>query len=245
MLLQAQEAPVYQEINTPESGVKVFKASDYISFSLGFEFKATATDNLHAYIYKGTQDYAAATYQNYVDPATTPINKNLPVGSLPGSFNVSGTGAATYQIPVELPVASVDLMPSISLGYSSQSGNGNAGIGWHLQGFSAITRVSKNNYHDSQRQNITFTPDDAIALDGQRLIYLEGAPHGTTGAVYATEQENYMRITKTNNGYLATLKNGTTMEFGYTPDARKLQATDENQELGWLLNKVTDLYGNY
>jgi hypothetical protein len=245
IMMEAQVAPAYIELDSEESGDTTFVASDYISFLSGFSYKAVNGERLHAYIYPISDDYKSINYKSYINPATALINKSLPVGSLPGNFSVSKGGSANYSIPIELPAASVDFMPSLTLSYNSHAGNSACGIKWVLSGLFAINKVNRSNYFDGERKSIQYTKDDAIALNGQRLIKISDGGIDNIGAVYATEQEDYTRITRTVDGYVAKLKNGTTMEFGTKPTARILGAAEEKEELGWLLNKVTDIYGNF
>ncbi len=62
------------------------------------------------------------------------------VGSIPAEFNVSPTGAATYEIPIECPAGPNGLKPDLKFVYSSQMGDGLMGCGWTISGLSAITR---------------------------------------------------------------------------------------------------------
>ena len=76
------------------------------------------------------------------------------VGTIPASFGVTPTGAATYAIPITVPRGSGGLTPSIGLVYNSQSGEGAASYGWTLSGLSAITRCAKTIDDDGVTQAI-------------------------------------------------------------------------------------------
>lgn len=116
--------------------------------------------------------------------------------SIPDKVEVGPTGAATYSIPLEMPLGTNGFQPSLLINYNSQSGYGMLGIGWNIAGLSKIERGSKNFYHDEtvKRNGITFTDEDQLYLDGQRLILLSGQ-HFREGAVYGFEVENYARVT--------------------------------------------------
>ena len=116
--------------------------------------------------------------------------------SIPDKVEVGPTGAATYSIPLEMPPGTNGFQPSLLINYNSQSGYGMLGIGWNVSGLSKIERGSKNFYHDEtvKRNGITFTDEDQLYLDGQRLILLSGQ-HFREGAVYGFEVENYARVT--------------------------------------------------
>ena len=125
----------------------------------------------------------------------TPVSSGEPY-SIPDKVEVGPTGAATYSIPLEMLPGTNSFQPSLSINYNSQSGYGMLGIGWNVSGLSKIERGSKNFYHDEavKRNGITFTDEDQLYLDGQRLILLSGQ-HFREGAVYGFEVENYARVT--------------------------------------------------
>ncbi|MGB9428890.1 MAG: SpvB/TcaC N-terminal domain-containing protein, partial [Gammaproteobacteria bacterium] len=169
--------------------------------------------------------------------ASTPV-----VGTIPGSFGVTPTGAATYSIPIGVPRGSGGLTPTISLVYNSQSGSGAAGWGWTLSGLSAITRCNKTIDDDGVTQAVQLQSTDDYCLDGQRLR--------TTGTdTYDTELRQYDQITATSgtNGpdhFEVQTKSGTTYEYGNTADS-KILATGTSTVRVWALDKVTDANTNY
>jgi len=116
--------------------------------------------------------------------------------SIPDKVEVGPTGAATYSIPLEMLPGTNGFQPSFSINYNSQSGYGMLGIGWNIAGLSQIERGSKSFYYDEtvKRNGITFTDEDQLYLDGQRLILLSGQ-HFREGAIYGFEVENYARVT--------------------------------------------------
>ncbi|MDO9154547.1 MAG: lamin tail domain-containing protein, partial [Paludibacter sp.] len=181
------------------------------------------------------------------------IDTSLPIGSLPGQATVSPTGAATYQIPIEVPPGTNGLQPNLSIIYNSQGGSGLLGLGWDIAGLSAISRSPKNSYYDGENgKTIAFDNTDCLTLDGQRLILLSGE-NLTEGAVYGTEFENYTRVTITKSTFndihfVVTTKDGTTMEYGSTLDARVTSTNNHRSgvlvALTWKLNRITDVFGN-
>lgn len=169
------------------------------------------------------------------------------VGKTEGSFSVSPTGAATYTIPIKVQSGLSDFVPNISLVYSSQSGNGIAGVGFGISGLSAISIAQKNIYFDGHAEAIKEGADNAFTLDGQRLLLIEG-PNGQTGAVYRTENEQYniISITDSQNGTPATFQvkatNGTTFKYGSSTGRHTLSNGESYQ---WALDYAEDVLGNY
>ena len=133
--------------------------------------------------------------QSIPDTHATPVSSGEQY-SIPDKVEVGPTGAATYSIPLEMLPGTNGFQPSLSINYNSQSGYGMLGIGWNVSGLSKIERGSKSFYHDEtvKRNGITFTDEDQLYLDGQRLILLSGQ-HFREGAIYGFEVENYARVT--------------------------------------------------
>ena len=175
------------------------------------------------------------------------------VGAIGGVVDVGGMGAATYTIPIEIPSAIGNMKPSLSVVYNSQSSNGLLGWGWTIGGLSAITRVNKNLFLDGRMKGVDFN-DDGFAIDGQRLIQIDGYYDHIE---YRTEVDGMSKIV---SYYEANIVNGPAkfkvwtadgliMEYGFTEESRMEKESNTNPgklEVGlWLLNKIEDRDGNY
>ncbi len=175
------------------------------------------------------------------------ISADVLVGKTDGAFSVSPTGAATYTIPIKVQSGLSDFSPSISLAYSSQSGNGIAGVGFGISGLSSISIAPRNRYFDTNAEAIKEGGDNAFTLDGQRLLLKEGQ-NGQTGAVYRTENEQYniISITASQNGTPATFQvkatNGITYKYG-SSTGRQTQSNGKAYQ--WALDYAEDALGNY
>ncbi len=101
-------------------------------------------------------------------------------GKLPADFSVSATGAANYRIPLQVPPGVAGLQPKLALVYNSQSGNGLLGMGWSIEGLSAITRCPKTMATDGVFGAVSYNQDDRFCMDGQRLIGVAGT-YGAAG----------------------------------------------------------------
>lgn len=170
------------------------------------------------------------------------IGEDCVVGSLPGTINVSNTGAATYSIDIQMPSALGSMAPKLALSYNSQAADGIMGWSWDLLGLSSIERVGQTEYHDGRTTNVDFV-NDRYAIDGNRLMNIGGNE-------YKTEIDNLDKIVSSsvnvkNPGYFVVWKSdGTIWEYGTTEDSKIETQTDGNVVLKWLVSKITDRNGN-
>jgi len=173
-----------------------------------------------------------------------------PVGAIPGAIDVSPMGAAIYTIPIEVVPGTQGMQPNLSIIYNSMSGMGLLGMKWNLTGLSAITRCGQTPYYDSG--NITaiqFNGNDRYAINGDRLIRINGGSYADVVGEYATEIENFTRIVSYGgiSGHPAHFKaftdDGSIIEYGNTTNSKQTVVT--NKVLSWFINKITDANGNY
>jgi len=224
-------------------------ARDQVVMSPGFSFKAqnglylsAKADNKE--IHDLDEEYLSSEAQ----PATTP-NTSFDVGTIGGSFDVSPSGAATYNVPIAVSPGTMGMQPNVSVVYNSQGGNGLLGVGWEIAGFSAITRVPANIYSDGAAGGVNLDLNDKFALDGNRLILATGT-YGVTASTYKTQNETFATVTASGtagNGpqyFTVTTKDGKTLYYGNSSDSRALPAGKTTPYM-WRLNKAMDANGNY
>lgn len=168
-------------------------------------------------------------------------------GELAGQFSVSENGAATYQIPIQIPPGVAGVEPKLELAYNSQGGNGSIGMGWSLSGLSAIVRCPRTKAQDGVRGSINFDLNDRYCLDGERLILVAGV-EGAAGAEYRTERDGFSRIIangQAGNGpssFTVKTKAGQTLEYGNTADSR-IEAQGKTSVSVWAVNRISDTRG--
>lgn len=164
-------------------------------------------------------------------------------------YDVTNEGGATTSIPIVASPGTNNLQPALALSYNSQAPNGLLGLGWSLEGLFSITRVSSTLAQDGRNDGVTFSPSDKFALNGERLINVNGE-YGVSGTEYRTEQESFSRIISYGNAgggparFVVWTKEGLIMDFGATGDSR-LQGQGKTAVFCWKLNKVRDRHGNY
>ncbi len=166
-------------------------------------------------------------------------------GASTGSFRVTENGAASYSIPLTLPVGTAGVAPELSLNYSSQGGDGLLGLGWSLSGQSVITRCRQTLSQDGQAKPITWTGEDRFCLDGQRLIdsgTYQNATH------YKTEIDNFARILAFGSDYRPShfsveAKDGSISYYGNTNSADQV-FPGIHRQYAWAISSFEDSVGN-
>jgi RHS repeat-associated protein len=167
-------------------------------------------------------------------------------GRTAGAFKVTPSGAATYTVPIWTPPGPNGLQPSISLSYSSRSGNGVGGVGWSLSVGSSIHRCDRSRHQDGAHGAVEMSTADRFCLDGKRLRLASGS-YGAANSVYFAEVADYSRITAygtQGNGpayFIVEGKNGLLYEYGSIGTA---QLHFGGTVHSWYLHKVSDRSGN-
>jgi RHS repeat-associated protein len=242
-----------------QGGRSHYVARDAIFLKNGFGIKArsdkSAVFNINPNLIlpknaANGNDYAAAS--DYSNTNYSINTENPYVGFTPGQGSITPQGAAVYSVPIQIPAGINGMQPQLSVNYNSLSGDGILGHKWELGGISAISRMPRDRWRDGDNKQISFTNSDRFALDGNTLVLLSGS-NGQSGATYATENETFADITCNASGttepthFIIKTRDGKVLEYGNTIDSKlKLNVLEGSQSptFMWMLNKVTDLYGN-
>lgn len=225
------------------------KACEEIRLLPGYNYKAEANNQMRASIDPYLNCVIEYSSSSLSSDDLPPINTSLTVGTTAGQFDVSHTGAATYNVPITLPPGTNGFQPKLNIVYNSQSGDGLLGFGWNIAGLSSISRTGNVSYYDNSTSPIKLTNEDNFLLDGQRLFELSGA-NGANNTTYGTEVESFSQITSFGTAgtgpsyFVFENKEGLIMEYGNTADS-KIEAQGSSTVFTWLLNKVTDAFGNF
>src|SRR5262249_5215474 len=125
--------------------------------------------------------------------APEPVPAGAP-GGLLGQSEVTSDGAFTYTLPLDVPDGRNGMQPSLALSYNSRGGNGLLGMGWSLGGLSSITRCGRTIAVDGYTDGVHFDSSDALCLDGERLVAVNGTSYGMAGSEYRTEHESFRKV---------------------------------------------------
>ncbi|HTL18103.1 MAG TPA: SpvB/TcaC N-terminal domain-containing protein, partial [Patescibacteria group bacterium] len=190
------------------------------------------------------------------------------VGSTPGEFAVGQSGAASYNIPIQVPPGINGMAPTLSFQYNSQVHNGLLGLGWNLAGLSYITRCPSTIAQGGVIDGVDFDSNDKFCLDGQRLKKL-ASPNDTgtdsygSYTEYRTDVDIFSRVRSYGTAgsgpasFRVWTKSGRLMEYGVASSpndellnsaaspASRVEAKGLSDVLVWALNKAIDTSGNY
>lgn len=187
-----------------------------------------------------------------IPPDEVPSNDMYVVGTPTCSFNVSNSGAAIYDIKIDVPDAG-PLTPQISLTYNSQfAGYGLAGYGVNISGVSVITRGNKDLFHDGKQQGVEFNSSDNLYLDGKRLIYQSGKMEDSC-VVYTVEGDPFTKVfqygtrpAEEHACFRVVARNGAVYEYGlFNESILSCGKGDNNSIVSWFINRAKDKLGHF
>ncbi|WP_437731191.1 RHS repeat-associated core domain-containing protein [Sorangium sp. So ce1335] len=185
-------------------------------------------------------------------PATArpaPEVETVAAGTIPGTFSISSTGEAVYTMDLTTVPSRAGIGPRLQLVYRSDGGDGVLGAGFSIAGLSAITRCPKNLAQDGEIRGVRYDGDDAVCLDGQRLVPVQEGP----GSIeYRTFPDTFVKVVGHYGPegaapaealfFEAHLPDGRVVEYGRTEGSKPLARAGAPR--AWLANKARDGRGN-
>ncbi len=240
------------EESSAKTASYIYKARDAIFLRAGFSIDGKAGYTLSAYIDQ-TLSFPV-TYQ----PSQVTESRDLTskvCGSTNGVFDVSATGAATYNVPIEVPAGYNGMQPQLSISYNSQSGDGLLGWGWNLNGLSSIVRGISKIYENAYVDPIDYP---AIANGDDRFYYNGQLMYGPSSGIYHQDRTKYRLQNNPNivieafdvdgadakiDHFKAYSSDGSLYEFGYGSNSTVFYTGQGLVRC--FLTKVSDVYGNY
>jgi len=145
--------------------------------------------------------------------------------------------------------------PKLALAYDSNRPNGYLGMGWSLQGLSAITRCNKTFAQDGEAKSIQFDETDRFCVDGQRLVLVngdDGYSYGHVGAVYRKEIDDFTKYVQHGGGvtgpaeFMAFTRNNLKLVYGgdILQNVPAITATGQEVTHTWPLRFQLDRLGS-
>ncbi|PJZ29480.1 RHS repeat-associated core domain-containing protein [Leptospira kmetyi] len=147
-------------------------------------------------------------------------------------------GSASTSITIELPPGTRGVIPELSLAYSSNGGNGIAGMGWNLTGMPTIFRnPSFDIQYNGSDQFVSSLAGELVDVSGNRSefhskkeTWVQFVPQGSCGDGPCT--------------WIATDRSGRRFIFGGTADSRITAIGRGSSLREWALSREEDSFGN-
>ncbi|WP_437815115.1 RHS repeat-associated core domain-containing protein [Sorangium sp. So ce1078] len=201
------------------------------------------------------QGVIACRTQSAHSPAAdrpAPAVETVAAGTIPGTFSITSTGDAVYTMELASLPSRAGVGPRIELVYRGDRGDrgdGVLGAGFSIAGLSAITRCPKSLAQDGEIRGVRYDSDDALCLDGQRLV---PAGEGPGTIEYRTFPDTFVKVVghyPPEGGapaealfFEAYLPSGRVVEYGRTESSKPLARGGVPR--AWLASKARDGRGN-
>lgn len=235
---------------------KSWQALPLVSFDLAASTICSQTDHF--------TDFIVATITVPDQPGLTSFMptqiKDLLAGDAASSINLieppapSSSGSASLHYPIEVPPGRASLQASVSVGYSSSSGNGWMGLGWDTvrDSVSIETRWGVPRYDPTLETETYLLNGAQLAPLAHRLDFVPRQAEKTFQARIEGKFERIVRHGSQPSNYWweVTDKSGTRRFYGGDPDtggpAADSTLADANGNVFlWALRKVQDTNGNF
>ena len=154
------------------------------------------------------------------------------------------TGTGNFSVPIALPEGRNGLKPSLTLAFSTGTGNGGFGMGWSL-GIPAVTCLTSKGIP-------RYAGKDTFVLSGAEELVPVGSPSPAVVTYRPRTEGLFARIshiTGEGNYWRVATKDGLISLYGPTPNAPERFATLADPDapshlFAWYLNETSDPFGN-
>lgn len=170
-------------------------------------------------------------------------SKTIVPGTIQASFAVTDSGDAALSMPLEVPPGRAGIEPSLAVSYRSSGGDGLLGVGFSISGASAITRCPKTMAIDGEIRSVQYDTDDALCLDGTRLVIVAENDKIIEYRTFPDSQVKVIgHLTNDESHFEAFLPSGNVIEYGKTAGSRPLARNGAPR--AWLATETRDPRGN-
>jgi RHS repeat-associated protein len=156
----------------------------------------------------------------------------------------SFTGTGSFSVPVPLPTCR-NFSPSLSVNYSSGSGNGVFGIGFNVSIASIIRKTSKKiPTYDDEDIFVLTGADDLVAINQTSnskydIVYYQPRVEGLFAKIERLISKNDNTV-----HWQVTSKDGSIAIYGKNKQAQIYDPESNRCIAEWLLEELSDVYGN-
>lgn len=172
------------------------------------------------------------------------------------------SGTANHSIPVALSPGRNGFGPKLSLEYSSGSGNGGFGLGWHI-GLPRIARKTEKGLPrysnedvfvlsgaedlvplltevvDPADGDVTWVPEEPVEREGHAVFRYRPRIEGLFARI-----ERWVHLTSGETHWRSVTGDNVTSLFGTTQASRLADPADGRRVSEWLLDETFDAFGN-
>jgi virulence plasmid B protein len=171
-----------------------------------------------------------------------------------GVFPVSETGTAHYEIPLEAVPGRGGFQPTLSISYSSRSGDGQLGVGFGLSGLSHVSRCAKTMADDGVAEGVRLSDGDRFCLNGLKLVAISGV-YGAHNTEHRTVPDTHVRVKPyradgTPAGvvgpthFVVWTPGGDIQDYGTDGNAVEIRNAEMSVNLSWPIVRAQDRPGN-
>ena len=172
------------------------------------------------------------------------------VGRIEAAHGVTPSGSPVYRVPIEVTEGIGGMTPQLAVSYAGPAARSILGVGFTLEGLSAISRCPRTIAQDGVAGAPVIGSADRYCLGGARLRLVSGT-YGATGSTYRTELDAVALITAQASvgnipgWFEVRTRDGRIHEYGNSASSRLMQGLPPwATPLVWSVSRIVDRSGN-